>query len=114
MTETKVLIVDDSRDIADLYALHLKEDYQTEVAYSGEEALEKCDGSIDLMLLDRRMPKYAGDEVLDEVRSNGLEFPVIFVSAVSKDTDGGKDADDYLQKPITKEELIEVIENNIH
>lgn len=114
MSEPTVLLVDDQKDLVDLYVSQLDSRYDTKVAYSGEEALEKLDSSVDMMLLDRRMPKYSGDEVLADVQREGWECSVIFVSAVRKeDTDAEVAADDYLEKPADRDDLIEIIEKNL-
>jgi len=113
MSEPTVLLVDDEQDLADLLTIYLNENYATKVAYDGEEAFEKLDSSVDLMLLDRRMPGYSGDEVLADIRGEGWDFPVIFVSAVTKDTDAKVSADDYLEKPINRDELIGTVKRNL-
>lgn len=61
-----LLVVDNERDVADTYALQLEE-YDTRVAYGGEEALAKLDDDVDAVLLDRRMPDVHGDEVLARI-----------------------------------------------
>ena len=112
MSELTVLLVDDEKDIADVYALHLDRQYDMKVAYTGEDALEKMDSSVDVMLLDRRMPGYPGDQVLADVRREGWDCPVIFVSAVANDADEEVPADDYLEKPADGKDLIEIVEKN--
>jgi CheY-like chemotaxis protein len=114
MSELTVLLADDEQSLADLFTTYLDEHYATKVAYSGEEALEKLDSTVDIMLLDRRMPGYSGDEVLAYARQEGFDCPAIFVSAVNKDVDAKVAADDYIEKPIARDELIEAIERNLH
>ncbi|WP_436933920.1 response regulator transcription factor [Halovenus marina] len=110
-TETAtVLIVDDERNVADVYALRLDE-YDTRVAYSGEEALEQYDETVDVVLLDRRMPDLSGREVLEQIRARNGECRVIMLTAV----DPGLDIiempfDEYLCKPIDKADLVDAIE----
>jgi CheY-like chemotaxis protein len=65
-----VLIVDDESEVADVYALRLREEYETRTAYGGEEALDTIDSDMDVVLLDRRMPDLSGDEVLERIRSD--------------------------------------------
>jgi len=114
MSGSTVLIVDDERDLADLYAFQLDSHYDTKVAYGGEEALERLDSSVDVIFLDRRMPEYSGDEVLADVRREGWECSVIFVSAVDKgDTDAEAAADAYLEKPADKDDMIKLAEKNL-
>jgi len=106
-----VLIVDDEPSITDLYALRLKEEYDVRTAYGGEEALEKVDEDVDVVLLDRRMPDLSGDEVLERIEERGLDPGVAMVTAVDPDFDIlelGFDA--YVVKPVPEEKLRETVE----
>ena len=106
-----VLIVDDERPLADGYAEWLSDEYNVLTAYSGAEALEQLDESVDVVLLDRRMPDLSGDRVLDELRERNLSCRVAIVSAVEPDfdiVDLGYDL--YVEKPVADpEELKEVV-----
>jgi len=109
-TRATVLVVDDEPEVADVYALRLETEYETRVAYGGEEALEAVDEEVDVVLLDRRMPTLSGDEVLGELRDRGYETRVIMLTAV----DPGMDIidmpfDDYLCKPVEKDDLTAAI-----
>lgn len=107
-----VLVVDDEPEVADVYALRLGDEFDTEVAYGGEEALERIDDDIDVVLLDRRMPDLRGDDVLERIRDEGYDCRVIILTAV----DPGLDIvdmpfDDYLCKPVERRDLIEAIDH---
>lgn len=109
-----VLVVDDEEEVADVYALRLRNDYDTDVAYGGEEALETIDIDVDIVLLDRRMPDISGDEVLEQIREKGYDCRVIMLTAV----DPGIDIvempfDDYLCKPVEKDDLVAAIEQQL-
>jgi DNA-binding response OmpR family regulator len=107
-----LLIVDDEREVADLFATYVDDPYDVRVAYNGEDALDAYDESVDFVLLDRRMPDMAGDEVLSEIRSRPGECRVAMVTAVDPDFDVlDMKFDAYLTKPITEAELRETIEN---
>ena len=107
-----VLIVEDEPDLADLYAAWLSSDYRVRTAYGGQEALDKLDDQIDVVLLDRRMPGVSGDEVLEEIRGRGLDCRIAMVTAVEPDFDIVEMGfDDYLVKPVAKEELYETVES---
>ena len=106
-----VLVVDDERDVADAYAAQLDGEYVVTTAYGGQEALERLDASVDVVLLDRRMPGLSGDEVLDAIRERGLEVRVAMVTAVDPDFDIIEmPFDDYIIKPVSREDLTETIE----
>ena len=105
-----VLVVEDEKPLADLYSLHLREQYDVRTAYSGHEALELIDDDVDVVLLDRRMPELSGDEVLDAIREEGYDCRVIVVTAVAPDFDIlSMPFDDYLCKPIGREDLLAAI-----
>jgi len=105
-----VLVVDDEEEVAEVFSLWLRDEYETRVATGGEAALEAI-GGVDLVLLDRRMPDLSGDETLARMRERGYDGPVAMVTAVDPDFDIVEMAfDDYLVKPISKEELQETVE----
>ena len=109
--ETTVLVVDDERDIADLYSAWLEESYAVRTAYGAGEALEKTDETVDVVLLDRQMPEMTGDEVLERVRERELDCRVVMVTAVDPDFDiVDMPFDDYLTKPVMLEELRDAVE----
>ncbi|MFB6081768.1 MAG: response regulator [Halanaeroarchaeum sp.] len=112
--EPTVLVVDDERGIRDLIHAWLQDDYTVRVAGDGRAAIDLLDDSIDLALLDRRMPGVTGDEVLATIREEGYDFPVAMITAVSPDVDIVDMAfDDYVVKPVTKEEVRAVVETLI-
>jgi len=108
----KVLIVDDEKRLADAVAQNLRrQNFDTDVAYDGEEGLYNAlTGIYDAILLDIMMPKKDGLTVLAELRGEGVQTPVILLTALGevedrvRGLDGG--ADDYLPKPFRTEELI--------
>ncbi|WP_254529457.1 HalX domain-containing protein [Natrinema gelatinilyticum] len=113
MTEgTEVLVVDDEARLADLFEAWLQGEWSVETAYDGEEALEKVADSVEVVLLDRRMPGLSGDEVLEQIHDQGFDSRVVMVTAVDPDFDIIEMGfDDYLVKPVSKDELVEVVED---
>lgn len=106
-----MLVVDDEKEVADLYADQLADSYDVRTAYSGTEALGPVDSQVDVVLLDRRMPDVSGDEVLDEIRAEDLDCRVVMVTAVKPYLDIVEmDFDDYLVKPVTRETLHDAVE----
>jgi DNA-binding response OmpR family regulator len=112
MTEpATVLVVDDEPDVADAYAAQLQDEYIVSTAYSGQEALDELDDSVEVVLLDRRMPGISGDEVLDTIRDRGLDCRVAMVTAVDPDFDIIEmPFDDYVIKPVSRDDLFSTIE----
>lgn len=82
MDKTKILIVDDDKNICELLRLYLeKEGYETALAYDGEQALERFSSEKpSLILLDVMMPKMDGWEVCRRVRASS-QVPVIMLTA---------------------------------
>ncbi|MCR5632607.1 MAG: response regulator transcription factor [Eubacterium sp.] len=111
MLKQKILIVDDDENIAELISLYLaKEQYDTEMAHDGEEALQIINVyNPDLILLDIMLPGIDGYEVCQQVRKT-RDVPIIMLSAKGEVFDkvlGLKmGADDYLVKPFDANELV--------
>ncbi len=111
MLKQKILIVDDDENIAELISLYLeKEQYDTETAHDGEEALKIIEVyNPDLILLDLMLPGIDGYEVCQQVRKT-RDIPIIMLSAKGEVFDkvlGLKmGADDYMVKPFDANELI--------
>ena len=85
--------------------------YEPIVAANGLEALEiLVEKHIDLMILDVMMPKMDGYELLEQIRSAGMEQPVLMATAKQTLSDKKKGfllgADDYLIKPFEEEEML--------
>ena len=113
MTEAPktILVVDDETDLAESYALRLDDRYETKIATSGGEALTKLGPDVDLVLLDRRMPGMAGDDVIKRIDEWELEFQVILVSAIDPGTDIiDLPFDGYLTKSVSTDELLDAVE----
>lgn len=106
-----VLIADDERALADMYARWLASDYIVRTAYSGAEALETLDDLPDVVLLDRNLPDRSGREILAEIRRRGLPCMVSMVTAVEPGLDViDLGFDDYLLKPVFASDLHGVVE----
>jgi len=109
-----VLVVDDEAEVADVYALRLRNQYETETAYGGAAALDRIDEDVDVVLLDRRMPDIGGDEVLEEIRERDISTRVIMITAVDPDFDIiDMPFDDYLCKPVEKDDLVAAIDQQL-
>lgn len=110
--ESHILIVEDEPSIVTLIQYNLTQaGFLTEVAFNGEEALEKmATKTYDLIVLDIMLPKKDGVEVCRQLRQEQNLTPVIMLTA--KDTEYDKihgleiGADDYLTKPFSPKELI--------
>lgn len=103
----RILIVEDERPLA--HALELKlghEGYETVVALSGAEGLEKArNESFDCILLDLIMPEVDGFSFLQDYRKKNANTPVIILSNLGQEEDKAKaktlGATDYFVKANT-------------
>jgi DNA-binding response OmpR family regulator len=103
MSDHRILVVDDEQPIADLFARWLEDEYDVRVAYSGAEALASLDDELDVVLLDRDMPETNGDDVLESIRSRGIDCRVGMVTAVEPSFDVlALGYDTYVVKPVTE------------
>ncbi|TKR24946.1 winged helix-turn-helix domain-containing protein [Natronomonas salsuginis] len=106
-----ILAVDDERELVEIYRTWFDGTYAVRAAYGGREALSAFDESIDLVLLDRRMPGTSGDDVLDALREDGHDVPVVMVTAVEPD-EGIIELpfDEYVIKPVDRTKLLEAVD----
>ena len=107
-----ILIVDDEQHLAAGIRENLEaEGYQTDVAHDGQAGLERIRGKhFDLIVLDVMMPNMDGLELCAQIRSEGRQTPVLFLTVKGDAADrvrgfeaGG---DDYLAKPFHLRELL--------
>lgn len=108
---SKILIVDDEIDIAELISDTLvDEGYDTVICNNGEDAIKEIsNNSFDLILLDIMLPGMSGTDVCKKIRDT-LSCPIIFISAKATTIDKllgfELGADDYITKPFDIYELL--------
>jgi len=106
-----VLVVDDEPRVCQAFELWLDGKYRVVTATDGETALERLDGRVDVVLLDRHMPGLSGDEMLDRIREGDHDPRVAMVTAVDPDFDiVDMPFDHYVSKPVDGKTLEEIIE----
>ncbi|PSQ61282.1 MAG: response regulator [Halobacteriales archaeon SW_9_67_25] len=116
-SEATILVVDDEQKVVESYSLRLGMRYDdVHTATGGREALAFLEVSDpDVIFLDRRMPDMSGDEVAEMIREEGYDTQVIMATAVDPDFDIVEmPFDDYLQKPIGKEEMFGAVEQQLN
>lgn len=115
---TKILIVDDDKDISELISVVLKkEGIESDIINHPLEVLKRIKiQKYDLILLDIMMPEISGTELCSKIRDD-VECPIIFLSAKNEIVDkmvgyelGG---DDYITKPFNNTELVLKIKSHI-
>ena len=109
-----VLVVEDEDRVADVFVTILSSFYTVRRASEGVEAIERIDETVDVVLLDRRMPEMSGDEILERIEAGGFDCRVAMISGVDPDFDVlDMGFDDYLIKPIRRDELLETVQRLI-
>ena len=107
-----MLVVDDEPNIVELLTVSLKfQGFEVETANSGAAAIELAHSwKPDAYILDVMMPEMDGFELLSKLRAEGLDAPVLFLTAKDavEDRIHGLTigADDYVTKPFSLEEVI--------
>ena len=118
----RILLIDDEPINRQVLFNHLSlKNYQLIEASDGEEALRAIaeDGPFDLLLLDIMMPGLSGYEVCSRLREDYPlnDLPVIFLTAKNQVVDLVQSfavgANDYLSKPISKQELLARVETHL-
>ncbi|MGN0484331.1 MAG: response regulator transcription factor [Lachnospiraceae bacterium] len=108
----KLLVVEDERDLNHIIVNHLKDDgYNVDACYDGEYAVDLIESiEYDGIILDVMLPKKNGFDVLKDIRSHGIQTPVLFLTArgETEDVVRGLDlgADEYMTKPFVFDELM--------
>jgi DNA-binding response OmpR family regulator len=109
---TKILIVEDEPSMRMGLKDNLEfEEYEVDVAFNGEEGLEKIrNNKYNLVLLDVMLPKMSGFDVCKNVRKENIKVPIILLTAKGEEIDKvlGLElgADDYVTKPFSLRELL--------
>ena len=114
MTQKKILVADDEKDIVELVAFNLeREGFAVSRAYNGQQVWERVNTEKpDLVILDLMMPELSGMEVCGRIRrqEKTAALPIIMLTAKSDPVDKilGLEigADDYITKPFHVRELI--------
>jgi len=109
---TRVLVIEDEQKIrtalTDFLEFH---GFKATEAGDGQEAERiVSEGKFDLILLDLMLPKISGEQLCTKWRQNGLQTPIIMVTAKGQEKERIKGldlgADDYITKPFSLEEML--------
>lgn len=107
----RLLVVEDEPRVAAFLVKGLRaQGYAVEAVGTGREALERAADGFDLVILDLALPDIDGTEVLRRLRTEGIQVPVVVLTARADvhDRIHGLDlgADDYITKPFAFGELL--------
>lgn len=116
---SRILVVEDNANLAYGLATSLElEGHTVIVAQTGPDGLREArDSRPDLMILDLMLPEMDGYRVLKSLRDDGIDTPVIFLTARGEEADkvlGFRlGADDYVTKPFGLLELLARVEAHL-
>jgi DNA-binding response OmpR family regulator len=111
VTETTVLVLEDERGLASLYAAWLGDDYDIRLTDRADEAKAVLDEEVDVALIDRRLPGEPGDEVLEWLRDQAFDCRAAMLTAVHPGADLLElPVDDYLIKPVDRTDVEATVE----
>ena len=116
MPKPRILVCDDEKNLRRAIRLILEKDYELAFAEDGEQVLEQFTNSqpFDLILLDIKMPKKDGLEVLQEIMAVKSPPRVLMLTAyqslelAQRATKSG--ALDYITKPFERDALLKAVE----
>ena len=111
-------IVEDEKDLNELVKSYLeKEGYAVNSYLTFDEAYAHIDDDCDLWILDIMLDDKSGFDLIEIIKSNNFNKPVIFMSARDKEFDRiiglEKGSDDYITKPFSPKELVLRVNNII-
>jgi len=112
---TRVLVVEDSRDIRDLIQIVLtREGADVSLAADGEEGYEMArSGEFDVVLMDLEMPKLDGHATAHKLRDEGYKKPIVALTARAmkgeKERAQRSGFDGFVTKPVDRVELTAVL-----
>ena len=109
-----ILVCDDEEGIRESFKLILEESYNLRFAHNGVQALETLKSfTPDLMLLDIKMPKIHGMEILKQIKALKPKLPVIIVTGYQSVETAQEalrtGASDYIPKPFDSKQILKAI-----
>jgi CheY-like chemotaxis protein len=116
-----VLVADDDPDILRLLSLHLeKAGYAVVTATDGREALDAVrERRPDLAIVDVRMPEMDGLELIRQIRADEQSNRILIVALSARVREANiaegfeAGADEYLEKPFSGKQLLELVETKL-
>lgn len=112
-----ICVVEDEKDLNELVKRYLeKEGYEVRSYLTYEQAAMHCsDDDVHLWVLDIMLDNKSGFDLIEEIRLQSRDVPVVFMSARDKEFDRiiglEKGSDDYITKPFSPKELVLRINN---
>ena len=115
MSMPRILVADDEEGIRESLNLILSEEYDLAFAVNGQETIDKlAQEHFDLVLLDIKMPKMDGLDVMRQLKRRNIDVPILILTAYQS-VELAKEAinlgaHDYLAKPFEREQILSVVQ----
>ena len=112
-TPATILLAEDDRAFRETLRFWLTDSgyYQIREASNGEQALASVDETVDVLVVDRQMPKLPGAEVVERLDGTSFDGTVIVLSARRPDRQLSRDdVAEYLLKPVDHQLFLDVLE----
>jgi DNA-binding response OmpR family regulator len=107
---TKVLIVDDCREMRELLKAFMESSFEVAVAEDGLAALKVLDGQrFHLIITDYNMPNMDGLILSKNVKQKWPQTPIIMMSALAYTINSSENVDALLDKPFSMDVLLKVV-----
>lgn len=116
MSKLRVLIADDEEGIRESLRLILSQDFDVTVTENGQQAWNQlARGRFDLALLDIKMPKLDGLDILRRLKKQPIDTPILMLTAYQS-IELAKEAvklgaRDYVPKPFDRDQLLRAIQD---
>jgi DNA-binding response OmpR family regulator len=110
--EIEIVVIEDEEDVLELIEYHLRSEGYTVTGFLSAESVEQflLEENPALLIVDRNLPGIEGSTFVRNIRAQGHDIPVIFLTAKDQESDlvsgfqsGG---DDYMTKPFSAPELL--------
>ena len=111
----RILVADDEEGIRESLNLILSEEYDLDFVVNGQETIDKlAKERFDLVLLDIKMPKMDGLDVMKKLKEQNITVPVLVLTAYQS-VELAKEAIklgalDYLAKPFEREQILNAVQ----
>ncbi len=119
MSRSRILIADDEEGIRESLSLILGEHYELEFAEDGQAAFSKlANNRYDLVLMDIKMPKLDGLQVMKRLKQINVQPPPILMLTAYQSVELAKEAvklgaADYLPKPFERDHILAAVRDTL-
>ncbi len=115
----KILVLEDNKRLSNVIKTALEqESYKVDCFYDGDDALNALENGYSCFILDINVPNLDGISILEYIRLNHSNIPVIIISSnhdlekIQKSYEVG--CDDYLKKPFYIFELVQKVKKTLY